>query len=289
MCRLLGYATASFNTSLQEVLGLEATAQYRGLSEIHNDGWGAALVNEPDQPGNTYDGGEPTPETGMAIYRNTVAARFDSLFDDLASIRARGALWHLRLASSHLPLILENQQPFYASGLSFIHNGDISDANGVNIVHNRDYPISHNLVEATGGRSDSAIFFAIVLEYLGFGFELPESVAQAVRELRCAYPLSSYNCMVQSKDQFVALHACGRDGTPARVQQVYDHYGRGADAKDYRMLRYRGVKDDEGNVHGVVVASTGFGQPAADGWKDLPNNQMIIASNRTGEFRIAKI
>lgn len=289
MCRLLGYATAGVNTSLHEVLGVEATAQYRSLSEIHNDGWGASLVNEPERQAGEYDGGEPTPETGTAIYRNTISAQYDPLFDDLADIPARGALWHLRLASSHLPLILENQQPFYASGLSFIHNGDISDSKGVNIVNNVDYPISRNLVRSTGGRSDSALYFAVILEYLGFGFDLPQAVAQAVRELRSAYPLCSYNCMIQSEDQFVALHACGREGTPERVRDVYDQYGRAADAENYRLLRYRAVQDTDGNDCGVIVASTGFAQPESEGWKALENNQMVVASNRTGKFRLVNI
>ena len=56
--------------------------------------------------------GAPTPETGTAIYKNTIAARHDPIFDELANTPARGGLWHLRLASSNLPLILENQQPF---------------------------------------------------------------------------------------------------------------------------------------------------------------------------------
>lgn len=268
------------------MLGLEACAQFRELSEIHNDGWGAAIVNEPDQVAHVSDGGAPSPETGSAIYRNTIAARYDALFDDLATVRARGALWHLRLASSNLPLILENQQPFYANGLSFIHNGDISDDKGRNITTNRSYPINEGLVQSTGGRSDSAMYFAIVLQYLGFGFELEEAVAQAVRELRATYPDSSYNCMVQSKDQFIALHADSGEPTPKRVIQIYEQYGRAKQAHDYRMLRYRVIDDEQSNQHGIVVASTGFDQ---SDWTDLPNNSMIVASNRTGAFRIRTI
>ena len=94
----------------------------------------------------------------------TIAARHDSTFEALADEPSRGAIWHLRLASSNLPLIMENQHPFYANGLSFIHNGDISDANGRNIVTNRSYPVNHSVFLSTGGRSDSAIFFAVILE-----------------------------------------------------------------------------------------------------------------------------
>ena len=207
MCRLLGYATANVNVSLDEVLGMRECAAFRDLSEIHNDGWGAVLINEPGHAAHINDGGAPSPETGSALYRNTIAAQYDPIFNELAHAPARGAIWHLRLASSNLPLILENQQPFFASGLGFVHNGDISDAQGRNITTNRAYPIDQNLVQSTGGRSDSAMYFAIVLQYLGFGFALEEALAQAGRELRATYPDASYNCMIQSQDQFIALRA----------------------------------------------------------------------------------
>lgn len=40
MCRLLGFAAAGSNTSLNGVLGMQAIRDFRDLSEIHNDGWG---------------------------------------------------------------------------------------------------------------------------------------------------------------------------------------------------------------------------------------------------------
>lgn len=144
MCRLLGYATAGFNLSLNAVLGQGNVEDFRELSEIHNDGWGVAQLADPTSAPYVRDGGAPTPETGTKIYKSTIAARADSTFEALASEPARGAIWHLRLASSNLPLIMENQHPFYANGLSFIHNGDISDANGRNIVTNRSYPVDRS-------------------------------------------------------------------------------------------------------------------------------------------------
>ena len=48
MCRLLGFATAGSNTSLNGVLGMQAVREFRDLSEVHNDGWGAALVTVPE-------------------------------------------------------------------------------------------------------------------------------------------------------------------------------------------------------------------------------------------------
>ncbi len=134
----------------------------------------------------------------------------------------------------------------------------------------------------------------MVLQYIGFGFALDEAVAQAVRELRKSYPKSSYNCMIQSQDQFIALCAAGREVTSERIVEVYDRYGRGEQAHDYRVLRYRALGTTEadrvaGRPKGVVVASSGFEQRAEDGWTRLENNQMVVASNRTGEFRVRSI
>ena len=286
MCRLLGFATAGQDFSLRSVLGDAAVDDYRRLSEIHNDGWGTAMLSQPVETPYQRNGGEPTPETGTRLYKSTVAAHLDPVFDDLSNESARGSLWHLRLASSHLPLILENQQPFFAHGLSFIHNGDISDEEGRNIVTNRDFPIDRDLFESTGGRSDSAIFFAVVLEYAGMGFALDEAVAQAVRELRKTYPRSSYNCMVQSEDQFVVLRASGRHEVPQRIAEIYAEHGRTDRPDDYRMLRYRPILDGQGRAAGVVAASAGFVQDEADGWKALGNDQLLVASNRTGSFRV---
>lgn len=219
MCRLLGYATSGFNLSLNDVLGMHEVTDFRDLSEIHNDGWGVALLSNPTEL--PFAAGEVRkPETGTKLYKSTLAARHDPIFRDFADDPARGGLWHLRLASSNLPLILENQQPFFANGLSFIHNGDISDDRGINIVLNRAYPINQGAFLSTGGRSDSAIFFSVILEYIAFGFALDEAVAQAVRQLRQAYPKSSYNCMIQSQDQLVALCAAGREKTSPRIVEI---------------------------------------------------------------------
>ena len=101
MCRLLGFATAGSNTSLNGVLGMQAVCEFRDLSEVHNDGWGAALVTVPEESPYRRDGGAPSPETGTAIYKNTIAARHDSIFDELAAPRPEAAcgicVWPARI------------------------------------------------------------------------------------------------------------------------------------------------------------------------------------------------
>ena len=60
MCRLPGFATAGSNTNLNGVLGMQNVRDFRNLGEIHNDGWGAALITVPDESPYRRDGGAPT-------------------------------------------------------------------------------------------------------------------------------------------------------------------------------------------------------------------------------------
>ena len=55
MCRLLGYATAGFNLSLNAVLGRDNVGDFRELSEIHNDGWGVAQLSDPAEAPHVRD------------------------------------------------------------------------------------------------------------------------------------------------------------------------------------------------------------------------------------------
>lgn len=100
MCRLLGFAAAGSNTSLNGVLGMQAVRDFRNLSEIHNDGWGSALVTVPSESPYLRDGGAPTPETGTAVYKNTIAAdmiRFSTSLRTLRLVEACGTcVWPAR-------------------------------------------------------------------------------------------------------------------------------------------------------------------------------------------------
>lgn len=281
MCRLLGYATAGTNKSLEDVLGEGIVREYLRLSLVHNDGWGAALVADSSRRAGIDDGGAATTGSYTTLYKSTEPAYLDPAASLLAQQGARGALFHLRLASSNLPLIIENQQPFSADAISFIHNGDISDDSGRNLVHDPDLPVTREQILATGGKSDSAIYFAVVLHHLSEGKTLPEAVAAAIADLRKRYPHSSYNCMVQTENTFIVANAAGRVETSPRIVEIYNRFGLGERSKCYRVLRYRDI--DGG---GVVVASSGFPQDSRDGWRELPNNHMLVASNRTGRYDV---
>lgn len=290
MCRLLGYATDGRNLSLEDVLGHEAVVEFREISKIHNDGWGTALLAATQEKPFSKDGGAPSPETENRVYRSTVAAELDEAFAAFAKQPARGAIFHLRLASSNLPLIMENQQPFYSSGIAFIHNGDISDDDGVNIVDNPNFAIDRDIFLSTGGKSDSALFFSVILQELSEGYSLEQAVCQAIGKLRKVYPKSSYNCFVQSRDQLICVRASGRVEVPPRISEIYKEYGVERHALDYRAIRYRPIEDHRSKEKvGVVVSSSGFLQRPEDGWVELQNNELICISNRTGEYSIRSL
>ncbi|MFD0704654.1 class II glutamine amidotransferase [Alloscardovia venturai] len=281
MCRLLGFATSDRDFTLGEILGEPQLAEFCDISRIHNDGWGASLISNARREAHAYDGGAPSPDLYENIYCSTEPAFLDNNFESISHTPARSAIFHLRLASSHLPLIPENQQPFAADGISFAHNGDISTVDGVNLVHNRDVLPSSDEIAATGGKSDSAIYFAHVLHFVRLGFALDRAVEEAIRQLRKQYRDSSYNCLVQTRDALICVNATGHDYLAHRVAEVYESYGARDKAADYRVIRYRPL--DGG---GVVVASSGFEQSSQDGWKELPVNHMLIATSYTGTYEI---
>lgn len=69
--------------------------------------------------------------------------------------------------------------------------------------------------------------------------------------------------------------------------EIYDEYGRGEPGPPtYRVMRYRELRDDNGDSAGVVVSSSGYKQ---EGWNVLENDQMIIVSNRNGTYRLRSI
>ncbi|OTA29546.1 class II glutamine amidotransferase [Alloscardovia macacae] len=280
MCRLLGYLSADSDITLRDAIGSDQLDAFKEVSRIHNDGWGVDGINTTHRAAHAKDGGAESPEVFESIYRTTEPAFLDHNFESLASTPARSAIFHLRLASSNLPLIPENQQPFTADGISFAHNGDISSEDGVNLVHNSDVLVTPYEIAQTGGKSDSAIYFAHILHFTQLGHALDVAVEEAIAALREQYKDSSYNCLVQTKTTLVCANATGHDYLADRVAEVYDAYGQRENAKDYRVIRYKAIPG------GVVVASSGFDQKEEDGWKELPKNHILVADSATGTFEI---
>ncbi|MDF7664430.1 class II glutamine amidotransferase [Bifidobacterium sp. ESL0763] len=274
--------------SLSDVLGRRDTADFRRLSEIHRDGWGVSMYCGPGSRAKIWDVGHER------SYHTTMAAYQDGQFEPLAEAPARSALWHLRWGSPGVPGILKNQQPFVLDGVSFIHNGHISSADGVSILDNPEFDVDQEILGEISKRSDSAIFFAVILRFMREGLKLPEAVRRGLAKLRETYPDSSYNCVAQDGSCMVAVRAVGSERTHAGIVDFYDDYGWTGQAKDYNAIRYRtigGSGQDSGGdgIKGVVVASSGFRQRADEGWRDLANNHMLVISHATGDFDIQEL
>ena len=78
--------------------------EFRHISLIHNDGWGASLIRDAKEQAHLEDGGAPRPEFYDNLYCSTQPARLDETFESVVQQPARSGLFHLRLASSNLPL-----------------------------------------------------------------------------------------------------------------------------------------------------------------------------------------
>ncbi|WEV47744.1 class II glutamine amidotransferase [Bifidobacterium sp. ESL0690] len=276
MCRLLGYCVNAAELSLKDILGEADTADFRRLSEIHKDGWGASLKG--------FAGDGASQLSDDRTYHTTVAACVDPVFSSLADIPAQSALWHFRWGSPGIAGVMENLQPFALDGIEFIHNGHIVDADNVNILDNPDFEVDRDIVESISIHSDSAIFFAVIVGYVRQDMNLSDAVLHAIAKLRETYPTSSYNCIVRDAEEMVAVEA-GRGGkTLPEIIEFYNDYGWTGQGDDYSAMRFRDIRDDKNHGLGVLAASSGFRQNADDGWREMGNNTMLVASRRTGRY-----
>lgn len=284
MCRLLAYAAAGENRSLKDVLTPEQIEGYLWMSTIHNDGWGAAHVVNTADSANVDDGGAVSRPTSTSIYRSTESAFLDPLVEAVTAEPARSALFHLRLATPNIPLLVENQQPFSCDNITFSHNGSIENDDG-NILNSGKMPVTYAEFERTGGRSDSAVFFALILKKYKESGSLVHAVSEAIAQLRQDYPESSYNCVLQTEDALVFVHAVHNGPLSEMLGKVYTEHGFANHIADYRDVKYREMPDG----CGVVVASTGFDQPEDEGWRELENNHLIAVDTKTCGYQVVAL
>lgn len=286
MCRLLAYAATKENRSLKEVLTPEQIEGYLWMSTIHNDGWGAAHMVDASASANIEDGGAPSRETTTSVYRSTESAFLDPMVEAVTAQQARSGIFHLRLATPGIPLTIDNQQPFVCDGITFSHNGSIEDENGsiLDLPLER-WPVTHEEFERTGGRSDSAILFALVIKNYEKSGNLVTAVAESIAKLRTLYPDAAYNCALQTEDALVFTHAVGEGPVSEELGKIYTEKGFARHIADYRDVKYRELPEE----NGIVIASTGFSQREKDGWKDLPNNTLIAVDTSSGKYEVAPI
>lgn len=276
MCRLLGYCVNAAQLSLQDILGEADTADFRRLSEIHKDGWGLSLKG--------FAGSNASQLLQDRTYHTTVAAYADPMFSALSDMPAQSALWHLRWGSPGIAKVMENQQPFAFDDIEFMHNGHIVGMDNVNILDNPDFEVDRDIVRSISLHSDSAIFFAVIVGYVRQGMNLSDAVLHAVEKLRETYPTSSYNCIVRDAKQMVAVQAGHEGKTSPGITKHYNDYGWIGQSEDYAVMRFRDIKDEKNHGLGVLVASSGFRQDADDGWREMGNNTMLVASRLTGRY-----
>lgn len=285
MCRLLAYAAAKENKSLKEVLTPEQIEGYLWMSTIHNDGWGAAHMVDTSDSANIEDGGAPSKDTTTSIYRSTESAFLDPMVEAITAQQSRSATFHLRLATPGIPLEIENQQPFVCDGITFMHNGSIENSGEDNILDDFEGFVTRDEFERSGGRSDSAVFFALIIKNYDRSGNLVEAVNDSIVQLRTKYPDASYNCVVQTEDALVFAHAVGEGPVSEEVGKIYTEKGFSEHIADYRDIKYRELPAFDG----IVIASTGFSQKKKDGWRDLANNSLIAVDTKTGKYEVVEM
>jgi predicted glutamine amidotransferase len=314
---LLAYAAAKENLSLKEVLTPEQIEGYLWMSTIHNDGWGAAHMVDASDSANIEDGGAPSRATTTSIYRSTESAFLDPMVEAITAQPARSAAFHLRLATPGIPLEVENQQPFACDGMTFMHNGSIEngpDGAASNVMDDYGDFVTRDEFERTGGRSDSAVFFALIIKNYDRDGNLVKAVNDAIAQLRAKYPEASYNCVLQTEDAMIFAHAVGEGPVSEELGKIYTEKGFASHIADYRDVKYRelpvsgdgdGDSDsattDDGDIaasvrtagaraaRGIVIASTGFPQDKNDGWKDLANNSLIAVDTKSGRYEVVAL
>jgi predicted glutamine amidotransferase len=262
MCRLLAFASVN-DTTIQSLLTPDEFENYRQLSTLHGDGWGAAWWSR---------------STGIRQLNSVQRAVDDDNFLATASgEKVAAGIVHLRWATSGLAVCIENTHPFAAESWRFAHNGAIPG-------HERLLEfLSPDRRAALNGTTDSEIYFQLILTEAERRGDVVEGLREAIRLVRATCGLGSLNCLLLSEGRMIAVQAFDR--TPAPVASILDSVGgaenlpEGHDENYYR-LRYR---VSEGYV---VVSSTGVG---VDGWTLLGDDAIVDVEVASGRVLIRRL
>jgi len=171
-----------------------------------------------------------------------------------------GALLHLRWATAGIPVSEKNSHPFMHDGYTFIHNGAIYPKDAL------DPYIADQLRQYILGDTDSEKYFYFLLteiKKLGL-IEGIKSALAIIKEI----DFSSINAMILTDSQFITICEHDPDRKPSWA-------GDG-----YYDLYYKITDKD------VVVASSGWNQ---DGWKQLPNHQILVVDRSTLAINVLAI
>lgn len=211
-CRFWGLVGGDYPTGLiSDHLRDGTVMNLRQLGANYHDGWGIAYVLPTSaqipltvpifRRGGPSANDPSEPEFGMAV-------------DELALIRPPAALAHIRRCSTD-PCGIPDPHPFHHEGVTFAHQGTISDSVLVDLL-TRDDP--HYLVDHPpdylGEPVDSELYLLYLLKYCHQHSDLPrpEAIRRAVSALA---PLTSgrLNFVLLTGDTLFALRHSPSDGT----------------------------------------------------------------------------
>jgi predicted glutamine amidotransferase len=244
MCRLLAHVARQPMT-VADAIGSADLASFADLSPRHPDGWGMAWWAD-----DAAIAGDGPPERTRAVG----GAREDPAFRvATGEVRAQVAVVHLRGATPGLTFELENCHPFVRDRAAFAQNGALYPQERLPEL------LPPELEATIEGSTDSERLFRLFhARYLAGGRRFPEVVRDTLREVLQTYTSPVLNAMYLAPDALYVLNAHNPTSVPYA-----------GDPPDMFAIRYRLEQDR------VIVASSGFDQPASRGWWTLDNMTVL--------------
>jgi predicted glutamine amidotransferase len=254
MCRLLAHVARQPRT-VAEAIGAADLASFADLSPRHPDGWGMAWW--PDAAAAAGDG---PPERTRAVG----GAREDPAFHvATGQVPAQAAVVHLRGATPGLTLGLENCHPFVRDRAAFAQNGALYPQDRLSEL------LPPELEATVDGSTDSERLFRLFhARYGEGGRSFPAVVRDTLADVLQTYTSPVLNAMYLAPDALYVLNAHNPTSVPYA-----------GDPPDMFAIRYR-IEDDC-----VIVASSGFDQPASRGWWTLDN--MTVLTVRLADLGVS--
>jgi predicted glutamine amidotransferase len=258
MCRLLGWAARRPRT-VADALGGAELAAFTALSRQHADGWGMAWwppgASSVDPP---------------QVERSTTCAADDDRFAELTtSASADAGVVHLRWATPGLPVIAANTHPFVHGRMAFAHNGAIHPLDRIGEL------VPAGWASQLVGTTDSERYFLSIVARVSKGEVLPQAVGAVVRRIFESFSPTSLNAMLLTPDALHVISAHDRSRVPMMRASSGGACSSTEPDTTFYELSYRA------DANSVVVASSGFPQPEAEGWQRLANMTLLRIDRET--------
>jgi glutamine amidotransferase len=208
------------------------------VGRLNGDGWGVGWYDEQVGP-------EP------ARYRTVTPMWADQRFAGIARhIRAGHVVAAVRNATPGLPVEESGAAPFLAERYLFSHNGLVESWHD-GIGHRLRRGLSERREAVLGGRSDSEVLFAMVLDRIDAGIPLPDALALVVDEV-AGMTGGRFNLLVSDGHTIAATrHGCSLFVRPSS-------------------------EDPDGTRRGQLVASEPFDDDPA--WSEVPERALVTVT-----------